>query len=117
MISERDYLKMRAKIEDDYRRDIEALDRVWAFAHKEPPPQQKKATPAGSTNAITQVLETVNAALETHVATLNKRASVRSAIQSIPGDFGSKDVRAALERIDPQASAQITDNQLSSIIS
>jgi hypothetical protein len=115
MISERDYLKMRTEIENRCRLDLEALDRVWSMAHRgEPPPQ--KAKPQHSSNAIPKTLDIANTALEIATEALNKRATVRAAVQSLSGEFGSKDVRTALERISPEASAQISDNQLSSII-
>lgn len=115
MISEREYLKLRAEIENRCRLDIEALDRVWSMAYKGTPPRQKPK-PQSSTRAITKVLEKVNDALEVVNDSLNKRGAVREVIRSFTGAFGSKDVRAALEAHNPEASRMINDNQLSSII-
>lgn len=117
MISEREYLKLRAEIESRCRLDIEALDRVWSMAHKGQPAPQK-ATPVRSPSAIGTIVAkaTEQLLVEAEAAALNKRAAVRAAIHALSGEFGSKDVRAALERDNPEASARISENQLSSII-
>lgn len=106
---------MRTEIENRYRDDLEALNRVWSMAHKGAAPPQKKANPVHHKDATGQVLEVVAGALEI-AGSYNKRAAVRAAIQSFSGAFGSKDVRAALLNANPALSAVITDNQLSSII-
>jgi hypothetical protein len=111
MISERDYLKMRSEIENRCRLDIEALDRVWAMAYKGVPPPQK-VTPHQGSRAISRV--SLNPGAFAAAESLNKRAVVRAAVQSLPGEFGSKDVRGAMDSISPEASRHILDNQLSS---
>jgi hypothetical protein len=114
MISEREYCKMRAKIEDEYHRNVDALDRIWFLSHPlQAPPQ--KTTPNQRPAAIAKPAAEVPNAADGEVL-FSKRGAVRAAIHGLSGHFGSKDIRAALTASDPEASRQITDNQLSSII-
>ena len=107
-MKERDYLRKRQEIEDRYRGDLAALERVWAMFHGDTPaPQPTPVRRAGSMPTSSDDSE----------ETMGKRDSVRAVLGNLANrEFMSKDVRAELERTLPEVSDSITENQLSSII-
>lgn len=46
-MDEKQYLKMRAKADEEYKKNLEAIDRVWHMSHPDKAPPQ----PKGSTSA------------------------------------------------------------------
>ena len=103
-MKKRDYLKKRSELVADYQQKIGALEIVWRmFNPDEPVPSDDSER------------ESEDAALSWPYD-VSKRDVVRQAIARLSGDFGARDVRAALSQINPEWSAGLDNNQLSSLV-
>jgi hypothetical protein len=99
-----DYLEKRKEIQRDCADKLSALDKVFVMFG---------GTPIGSDPSDAN-------ASSSHVWNfdVSKREAVRLALSKIPhGTFTTKDVRVVLDRDYTDYSKQITDNQISAIMS
>jgi hypothetical protein len=103
-MKKRDYLKKRSELVADYRQKIEALEIVWRMFNPDEPVPSEGTERESEDAAATWPHE------------VSKRDAVRQAIAILSGDFGARDVRAALNQINPEWSAGLDDNQLSSLV-
>lgn len=98
-----DYLEKRKEIQRDCEEKLAALDKVFVMFGGTP-------IGVGASEAA--------ASASGWNFDVSKREAVRLALAHIPqGTFTTKDVRSVLERDYPEYSKQITDNQLSAVLS
>lgn len=98
-----DYIEKRKEIKRDYEDKLAALDKVFAMFG---------GTPIGSSSSDS---EESGSGWNFGIS---KREAIRDALKNITAaTFMAKDVREVLERDYPDYSKQISDNQLSAILS
>jgi hypothetical protein len=103
-MNKRDYLEKRKEIQKDCADKLAALDKVFAMFG---------GTPVGGGNA-SDTPATGNG----WNFDLSKRAAVRLALSKVQQvTFTMKDIRAVLNSEHPDYSKEITDNQISAILS
>jgi hypothetical protein len=103
-MKKRDYIKKRSELTSEYQQKIEALEIVWRMFNPDEPLPMEDSEREAEDGTSTWPFE------------ISKRDVVRQAIATLSGEFGAKDVRAALSELNESWSAGLDDNQLSSLV-
>lgn len=96
---EKDYVRLKAKIDADYRKNLEALERIWSMARGTPPAGH--ATPGSATYSDTTEKVPPPATMEPAALSENKAAQglakcVRDFVSTTSDSFTIVDVEKAV---------------------
>jgi hypothetical protein len=100
ILNRRDYERLRKQIEDRYRRDIEALDRVWEMANGASGTQKEASEARASSSTQSPRVEGLTDA-------------IRKALATITGTFTLRDIMAKVMEVDPVVGEAIQDKPAS----
>jgi hypothetical protein len=99
-LNRRDYDRLKKQIEDRYRRDIEALERVWEMANGGAGAQRE--SPEGRAATSTQ-----------HTRVEGLTDAIRKVLATITGTFTIRDIMARVIEIDQAVGEAIQDKPAS----
>lgn len=86
-MDEKQYLKMHAKADEEYRKNLEAIDRVWHMSHPDKAPPLHKGGSLGLGSPVMQALMTQPKTTPTNGSKpFVLSEAVRQAIEKLPGN-------------------------------